>query len=168
MLVDGGSYSRVSNYTLPEYDKALARCNVYIQNSDALHGCTTMSPKYLRHYLMGSFENYIYPTWISYFVFIIMYQYGQHLFCFLCSVYLFLEDHIYRNGCWRNRRLKKQGNSETSSHLVGTGNVETLHPTHTAEEVPDKIFTVWEKILHCIVSRLWWVWVNGTFNLPPD
>ena len=67
-----------------------------------------MSPKYLRQYLMGSFENYIYPTWISYFVFIIMYQYGQHLFCFLRSVYLFLEDHIYRSGCWRNRRLKKQ------------------------------------------------------------
>ena len=51
----------------------------------------------------------------------------------------------------------EQGNSETSSHLVGTGNVETLHPTHTAEEVPDKVFTVREKILHCIVSRLCWV-----------
>ena len=60
--------------------------------------------------------------------------------------------------------------SETSSHLVGTGNVETLHPTHTAEEVPDKVFTVWKEILHCIVSRLCWVWANGTntYNMPPD
>ena len=34
------------------------------------------------------------------------------------------------------------GYSGNSSHLVGAGNVETLHPTHTTEEVPDKIFSV--------------------------
>ena len=66
---------------------------------------------------------------------------------FLDSVCLFLEDLLQK---WVLKKQKigkavtslEQGNSETSSHLVGPGNVETLHPTHTAEEVPDKIFTV--------------------------
>ena len=86
-------------------------------------------------------------------VFFMKYKYetpcinGQDLLCFLGSVCLFLEDHMQK---WvlKKQKIEKAvtslevGNSENSSHLVGAGNVETLHPTHTAEEVPDKIFTV--------------------------
>ena len=111
------------------------------------------------------------------------------LFCFYNHVSIWATPLLFFTFClpfsWRSyiqkwvlkkQKIEKavtsleQGNSENSSHLVGAGNVETLHPTHTAEEVPDKIFTVWEKILSCIVSLLWWMWANeiNNLNLPSD
>ena len=82
-LVGGGSYSRVSNYTLPEYDKALARCNVY--------------SKFWRITSKTSFDGKLwklYPTWISYIVLLIMYQWARPPL-FLGSVCLFLKDHMH-------------------------------------------------------------------------
>ena len=80
---------------------------------------------------MGSFENYTLPEY--YIVLLIMYQWARPRL-FLGFVCLFPEDHMQK---WVFKKQKiekavtslKQGDSENSSHLVGAGNVETLHPT---------------------------------------